>query len=423
MTGGCHAGLFKHEVIHAPVQDGECLSCHTRISSRHPQKGVKNFRLAAENAALCCKCHPAVTGKKKYAHSPAAEGDCLGCHEPHGSRGAYLLDISGGDEKGLCLECHDAEPFQDKFSHGPAAMGACSRCHDPHESDHKSLLRQNVKTLCYGCHEEFAGAAGSESFIHTPVREKPCTRCHQAHSAPYPGLLNMEMTALCFECHNAAGRKYRSARTKHTALYTGRKCGNCHTLHFSENDNLLVSQEMELCLSCHGKDDFHKSDALKNIRKELADRKYLHGPVNEKRCAVCHSPHGSDNFRLLTGKYPATFYARYRKGEYGFCLKCHEENLLRFPDTSVYTAFRNGKENLHYLHVVKNKGRTCRVCHEAHAAESPKLINKEGPPFGNWRIPIRFIMTETGGSCAPGCHRIMKYDRKRPVDYGQELPE
>ena len=61
------------------------------------------------------------------------------------------------------------------------------------------------------------------------------------------------------------------------------------------------------------------------------------------------------------------------------------------------------------------KGRTCRICHEPHASNGEKLISKEGAQFGEWKIPINFKITSTGGSCAPGCHREFKYDRKKPV--------
>ena len=82
------------------------------------------------------------------------------------------------------------------------------------------------------------------------------------------------------------------------------------------------------------------------------------------------------------------------------------------------TGFRNGTDNLHYRHVArKQKGRTCLACHSVHASSGQKLINPEGIPFGQWKIPIRFVATETGGGCVPGCHRSLDYDRKTPVDY------
>ena len=69
------------------------------------------------------------------------------------------------------------------------------------------------------------------------------------------------------------------------------------------------------------------------------------------------------------------------------------------------TRFRDGEVNLHRLHVNREKGRTCRACHEVHASKNPFHI-RDAVPFGGrgWQLEIRFKKAETGGSCAPGCH-------------------
>jgi hypothetical protein len=80
--------------------------------------------------------------------------------------------------------------------------------------------------------------------------------------------------------------------------------------------------------------------------------------------------------------------------------------------TRTLTGFRDGDRNLHFLHVNKEKrGRTCRACHELHAAENSVQIRQE-VSYGKWLMPINFTKEETGGSCHPGCHRIKAYDRK-----------
>jgi predicted CXXCH cytochrome family protein len=95
--------------------------------------------------------------------------------------------------------------------------------------------------------------------------------------------------------------------------------------------------------------------------------------------------------------------------------------MLRYKETTIYTEFRNGNRNLHFVHVADTrKGRTCRTCHESHASTGKKLISEEGMPFGDWKVQIRFSQTATGGSCAPGCHRPFNYDREEPVDYRKE---
>jgi hypothetical protein len=36
---------------------------------------------------------------------------------------------------------------------------------------------------------------------------------------------------------------------------------------------------------------------------------------------------------------------------------------------------------------------------------------RDSVPYGNWKMPINFKRNETGGSCAPGCHKEFSYDR------------
>ncbi len=416
VTADCHQDLARIVRPHAPVAEGECLECHQRQVPEHPRKGGgKTFSLVAAGAALCANCHDPLP-KGKVIHAPVAEGDCLSCHQPHGGAGPSLLEVTDSQEK-LCLECHEEDEFGRKYVHGPVGSGACTQCHNPHASDQPALLRQPSRKLCLSCHQELS--APEAAVLHQPFTAKKCTSCHAPHSSSQARLLQKKYPDLCFSCHQEVGQNYKKSKVKHLALYKDDRCGNCHASHFSSQPGLLQEKEMDLCLRCHGRDDTRKAKPLKNIRTEIVGKKHLHGPLAEGRCAACHQPHGSENSRLLTGSYPESFYAPYRDGTYDFCLSCHEPNLLRFPDTTIYTDFRNGKQNLHYLHVAnRRKGRSCRACHQAHASNGVKLVNEEGATFGDWKIPLRLALTSTGGSCAPGCHSRKSYDRKNPIDYG-----
>jgi predicted CXXCH cytochrome family protein len=273
--------------------------------------------------------------------------------------------------------------------------------------------------MCLACHTDFAKAMKEAVFVHPPVKDDPCTACHDPHGTPVAGILKKKMPDLCTGCHDDIGKKVAKVKVPHKPLQHEAGCVNCHSAHFAQSKGLLPADEQTVCLGCHGKDDLG-TPRLKNIRKDLAGKKHLHGPLGKGECKGCHDPHGSDSFRMLRGSYPADLYASYKDGIYGACLGCHEKNLLRYPDTTIYTAFRNGNQNLHYIHVVNSrKGRTCRLCHEPHASNGEKLISKEGTKFGDWKIPVNFSITPTGGSCAPGCHRAFKYDRKTPENYRQ----
>jgi predicted CXXCH cytochrome family protein len=121
---------------------------------------------------------------------------------------------------------------------------------------------------------------------------------------------------------------------------------------------------------------------------------------------------------MLVKAYPSSFYTPYELKKYDLCFQCHSSELL---DSQGQTNFRNGIRNLHGVHVSKKyKGRTCSACHNVHVSDGEKLINSDGVVFGDWKIPIKFEYTETGGSCMPGCHRRMEYDRKSPADNSEK---
>ena len=98
-----------------------------------------------------------------------------------------------------------------------------------------------------------------------------------------------------------------------------------------------------------------------------------------------------------------------------------EDNAVRVVDAFVekldLTGFRNGNLNLHFLHVNREKGRSCRTCHEVHAGNQAKHIRND-VPFGKaWMLPIDFTENRNGGTCVAGCHKPKDYNRVNPVAY------
>jgi len=228
-----------------------------------------------------------------------------------------------------------------------------------------------------------------------------CTSCHNPHGAPYKKLLSAEGEKLCAQCHPQIAEKVEKAKVVHGPIKTEKGCASCHSPHAGDNEKLLLKKGKDLCIDCH------KNIITKNMTT-------LHGPINDGTCTPCHDPHGSQYKKLLAKEFPAGEYTPYTDKEYGLCFSCHNRDLLRFPDTSFATGFRDGERNLHYLHVnKKDKGRSCTFCHNIHGSANPKLI-AESVPFGKWKLPLNFVKTETGGSCAPGCHKQYNYDREAP---------
>jgi len=392
VTAQCHSKLLTAKNIH-PIAES-CDNCHQSVSSPHPQKNQKTFKLTQEPPELCATCHPPF-GKRPQVHSPVKNGMCTTCHNPHASDEPKLLARPMRD---LCLSCHpDKVDF--KYVHGPTSAGDCTACHSPHESDNKALVIKAGPELCLACHFDMQEEMKKKG-VH-PALLGGCTSCHNPHGAPYKKLLSAEGKALCFQCHPQISEKVEKAKVVHPPVNTEKGCASCHSPHASNNDKLLLNAGKDLCLECH-----------KNVIKK--NMTMLHGPIQSGKCTPCHDPHGSQQAKLLVMEFPTDLYVPYTDQEYELCFSCHKRDLLRFPDTSFATGFRDGEKNLHYVHVnKKEKGRNCRVCHNIHGSDQPKLL-AEKAAFGKWELPLKFVKTDTGGACSPGCHKTYNYDRKTP---------
>jgi predicted CXXCH cytochrome family protein len=389
-TAQCHDSLLRAGTVHEATES--CDNCHESIASPHPQKGKVTFELTQQPPELCFDCHDAF-GKKKDVHPPVQEGACTSCHSPHASSQAKLLLKP---LKELCQDCH-SEGVDAKFPHGPAAAGECTSCHAPHESDVKPLLAKTGDELCFGCHQEVRDTLAKKN-VH-PAIDEGCTSCHLPHGGPNPKLLAKAGAELCFQCHDDIESVVQKAAVQHPALEEG--CTSCHSPHASDQGKLLLETETEVCTNCHGE----------ILTKAMTT---LHGPIAKGSCTACHQPHGSQQAKLLVKDFPTTSYVPYTDKAYELCFSCHKRDLVQYPDTSFATGFRDGDRNLHYVHVNNaEKGRSCALCHNLHGGTNPVLI-ADSVPFGKWKLPLKFVKTETGGSCAPGCHRSQSYDRVNP---------
>jgi predicted CXXCH cytochrome family protein len=272
------------------------------------------------------------------------------------------------------------------------------------------LLRTAGPKLCTDCHGELAERFEQAKHVHPPVKDD-CTVCHPPHGAANEALLKALQPALCLECHDGIGELMTSAIHKHSPLANDASCAACHDPHASAVGGLLLKPSMDLCLSCHNREIPHGSEQVANIGETLATRANHHGPIRQEDCGSCHEPHGGAHANLLKKGFPDRFYVSYTDEAYALCFECHEVEAFTEQETDSATGFRNGSQNLHYLHVNQSpKGRSCRVCHDPHATTGTKLV-MESVPFGKWQVPIRFRETATGGSCGPGCHRAYRYER------------
>jgi len=373
IAADCHADLAQHKRSHTPVKDARCSACHQQNLQKHPG-GDNAFTFRESGQELCFQCHSIIT-ESQEVHSPLKEDTCQVCHDPHGTDNENLLPVARGGQQALCNNCHDEENYANP--HGPFDQGACTFCHNPHSAESAPLLQISTPDLCFKCHTELKKGLDDSSFVHSAVEDGGCRACHSPHGSEHLYLLETEGQALCFTCHEDKQETLDKAKSKHAAVYLKESCGTCHLPHFSKYESLTIRSEKELCMSCHGNNANFPSFTPKNMERELEGKEYIHAPVADGKCSACHNPHGAPNENLLIAPYPSSFYAAYTPEMYALCFNCHDKTMLDSMDTNGSTDFRNGSQNLHYVHVaIKRKGRTCGSCHDPHASDGPKLINR-----------------------------------------------
>ncbi len=329
--------------------------------------------LAVGTAALLLGASQATTTPSRYVTKPC---DATGCHD----------DLK-----------------RDEFLHGPVVVNACQTCHElADEVEHTFRDAAEEPKLCLDCHE----IRHRRPVLHEPLTRGKCLCCHDPHGGFSRYLLRgTSEIQMCLGCH------YETIVLRgevHDPIIE-EQCLGCHRGHNGRDQKLLRDQAGEPCLRCH-QDDLDR----------FAQMPRLHEPVLEYDCGGCHDSHASEVSHLLAKFYTAELYAPYDEQLYELCFSCHEKTLVEAEMTADATQFRNGRQNLHFLHVCKpRRGRTCQACHPTHSYDNAQGIRRD-LVIGNWGVDLRFAAWTTGGYCGPSCHSAKAYDRIRPVDYDKE---
>jgi predicted CXXCH cytochrome family protein len=107
-------------------------------------------------------------------------------------------------------------------------------------------------------------------------------KCKICHDDPSsPVKLLQGQPELCYNCHDDFNTQYRFLH----GPVGGGQCSSCHSPHQSENPKLLLRIGQALCLYCH------------DSRNILDNEK--HKEIGSADCQECHNPHGSNQKYLL----------------------------------------------------------------------------------------------------------------------------
>lgn len=173
---GCHAGVHPNFERSPHAKAGvSCLGCH----SVHAAKTDVSLLKAAQ-PQLCFQCH----GDVKPAfdmpfHHPVTEGSvsCSDCHDVHGTFGNTNLK-STADQNAICTKCHTETRGPFVYEHAAVKAEGCLGCHSPHGSQNARMLNMpTVNTLCNQCHSPVA--AGTVHGMNAGSSElASCLSCH-----------------------------------------------------------------------------------------------------------------------------------------------------------------------------------------------------------------------------------------------------
>ena len=266
------------------------------------QQVVNTAPAAYVGAETCAACHADLS--KKFSANPHSAlalmhgGKGVTCESCHGPGAAHVA--SGGDPTKIlqlgkmsakqidttCLGCHaSAHPNFLRSDHAKAGVG-CESCHSIHGRAAVSV----VAALPARAVDEKSPLSVRMFGVLRPDAVLSDSGRLSATSVDIPGenpnLLRASQPQLCFSCHSDV--KPAFSQPFHHKVNEGlMQCSDCHDTHgtFETNQLRSTADQNQICTTCH--------------TETRGPFVFEHAAVKAEGCVGCHSPHGSQNARLL----------------------------------------------------------------------------------------------------------------------------
>lgn len=270
-VAGLLSGLWGTIAVSAAGGSGQQNAAPVQAQVQTPAKGKPSPLHNPDEyigSDTCEACHGDIA--KKFATNPHSQlallhgGKGVTCESCHGPGKAHVE--SGGDVSKIvlrfttasarqidetCLGCHaSAHPNFEHSDHAKASV-SCTSCHSIHDFKvEEALLKQSQPTLCFQCHSDVKGSFSMP--FHHPVKEGAvtCSDCHDVHGTFEKAQLRStaDQNKVCTKCHVET----RGPFVFEHAPVKAEGCLSCHTPHGSQNARLLNMPAINaLCNQCH----------------------------------------------------------------------------------------------------------------------------------------------------------------------------
>ena len=183
-------------------------------------------------------------------------------------------------------------------------------------------------------------------YIHAPMEES-CENCHVSNNKQHPG--DDKNFTLAEEGSQLCLICHDDIKSKKNIHYpvSDESCTICHSPHSSNNEKLLLeSTESKLCFNCHDMS---------------VDGNFIsHKPFSEGKCSNCHDPHQSDYSYFL------------KKEPVKLCLSCHKQTIWK-----EFKTLDQAQKKLNIHSAIETDG--CLICHKPHTSSINSLLTMKFP--------------------------------------------